>query len=107
MYNIPVIFYGEMPSDYGSKIKNDKKFTDSEKDAHPGFSQDPLEGLKKEEIRIGGETIESHISKTEYVMEDFECYLPLDKNKYLEKNRNTLAWILSKMGSTRKFLLCG
>ena len=35
-------------------------------------------------------------------MEDFECYLPLDKNKYLEKNRNTLAWILSKM-VPRKF----
>ena len=89
MFNIPVIFYGEMPSDYGTKISNDKKFTNKLKDAHPGFSQDPLEGLEKEQIKLGGETIESHISKTNYVMEDFECYLPLDKNKYLEKKIET------------------
>ena len=57
MYNIPVIFYGEMPSDYGAKISNDKKFSNDSKESHPGFSQDPLEGLSKDEIKIGGDQL--------------------------------------------------
>jgi N-acetyl sugar amidotransferase len=89
MFDIPIIFYGEMPSDYGVKISNDKKFSNKLKDSHPGFSQDPLEGLNKEDIKIGGESIGSHISKTDYVMQDFECYLPLDKDKFIEKKMET------------------
>ena len=89
MYNIPVIFYGEMPSDYGAKISNDKKFSNDSKESHPGFSQDPLEGLSKDEIKIGGESIGNHVSNTDYTIEDFECYLPLDKNIFFEKKIET------------------
>ena len=103
MFNIPIIFYGEPPSDYGTKLSTDKKFSNELNESHPGFSQDPLQKMKKEEIHIGGETIKSHLSKTDYNIQDFEAYLPLDKNKYLEKKIEThwlgyyLRWVPQEM----------
>jgi N-acetyl sugar amidotransferase len=89
LYNIPLIFYGEMPSDYGSNIKIDKKFSNNLKDSHPAFSQNPIDGMKKEDICIGGESIQSHLNKTKFTIHDFEAYLPLEFEKYKEKNIET------------------
>ena len=102
-FNIPLIFYGEPPSDYGTKLKTDQKFSENLGDSHPGFSQDPLEGIEKKDIKIGGESIESHLSKTNFNIQDFESYLPLDKNKYAEKKISThwlgyyLRWVPQEM----------
>ncbi len=102
-FNIPLIFYGEPPSDYGTKLKTDQKFSENLGDSHPGFSQDPLEGIEKKDIKIGGESIETHLSKTNFNIQDFESYLPLDKNKYAEKKISThwlgyyLRWVPQEM----------
>ena len=102
-FNIPLIFYGEPPSEYGTKLKTDKNFSNNSNDSHPGFTQDPLEGMSKKEVKIGGESIESHLSKTDFNLEDFESYLPLDKNKYEEKKIEThwlgyyLRWVPQEM----------
>ena len=102
-FNIPLIFYGEPPSDYGTKLKTDQKLSDNLGDSHPGFSQDPLEGIEKKDIKIGGESIETHLSKTNFNIQDFESYLPLDKNKYAEKKISThwlgyyLRWVPQEM----------
>ena len=102
-FNIPLIFYGEPPSEYGTKLKTDQKFSENVGDSHPGFSQDPLEGIEKKDIKIGGESIETHLSKTNFNIQDFESYLPLDKNKYAEKKISThwlgyyLRWVPQEM----------
>ena len=97
-FNIPLIFYGETPSDYGTKVKNDKYFAKQSDDAHPGFVQDPISNMNIKDIKLGGEAISHHIEQG-YDINDFKCYLPLDGNKMEEKNIKTyflgyyLKWI--------------
>ncbi len=98
LFNIPLIFYGETPSDYGTKLGDAKKFSSDIKESHPGFTQDSLSSIKVEDIKLGGDTISYHLEQG-YNINDFECYLPLDANTFKEKKIEThflgyyLKWI--------------
>lgn len=97
-FNIPLIFYGETPSDYGTELGDEKKFSSNIEDSHPGFTMNPVGSMKLEDIKLGGEPISSHIEKG-FSIEDFEPYLPLDINKINEAKIETrflgyyLKWI--------------
>ena len=97
-FNIPLIFYGETPSDYGTELGDEKKFSSNIEDSHPGFTMNPVGSIKLEDIKLGGEPISSHIEKG-FSIQDFEPYLPLDINKINEAKIETrflgyyLKWI--------------
>tara|TARA_B110000027_G_scaffold20010_1_gene21022 strand:+ start:152 stop:1408 length:1257 start_codon:yes stop_codon:yes gene_type:complete len=82
-FKIPLVFYGETPSDYGTEIKDEEKFSMNIKDSHPGFTMDPIGSRKVEDIKLGGDKISYHLEQG-YSLEDFEPYLPLDINKVNE-----------------------
>jgi len=98
LFNIPLIFYGESPSDYGTMLGNIKQFSKKIEDSHPGFTQDPISSMKIKDVKLGGDPISYHIEQG-YNINDFECYLPLDINKFKEKKIEThflgyyLKWI--------------
>ncbi len=82
--NIPLIFYGEQPSDYGTQLgKDERQYSTNIKDSHPGFSLNPVSSIKTENIKLGGESISEHLENG-YSLEDFMPYLPLDENKLKE-----------------------
>ena len=97
-FNIPLIFYGETPSDYGTELGDEKKFSSNIEDSHPGFTMNPVGSIKLEDIKLGGEPISSHIEKG-FSIQDFEPYLPLEINKINEAKIETrflgyyLKWI--------------
>ena len=97
-FNIPLIFYGETPSDYGTELGDEKKFSSNIEDSHPGFTMNPVGSIKLGDIKLGGESISSHIEKG-FSIQDFEPYLPLDINKINEAKIETrflgyyLKWI--------------
>lgn len=89
-FKIPLIFYGENPNDYGRKVHNIKKFSKGKhsNETHPGYVNNPTEGLKFEDIKLGGQTIGYHLEQG-FHRDDFACYLPLDSNKIEEKKIET------------------
>ena len=87
-FNIPLIFYGETPADYGAKVKNEKAFTDQNDNDHPGWQKNPTANMKVQDIVLGGKSIQEHIEHG-FNLNDFECYLPLDENKLKEKSIDT------------------
>ena len=97
-FNIPLIFYGETPSDYGTELGDEKKFSSNIEDSHPGFTMNPVGSIKLEDIKLGGEPISSYIEKG-FSIQDFEPYLPLEINKINEAKIETrflgyyLKWI--------------
>ena len=97
-FNIPLIFYGETPSDYGTELGDEKKFSSNIEDSHPGFTMNPVGSIKLGDIKLGGESISSHIEKG-FSIQDFEPYLPLEINKINEAKIETrflgyyLKWI--------------
>ncbi len=88
LFDIPLIFYGESPNDYGTNFGENSKFSNKDNKTHPGFLNNPIEGLKIEDVKISGEKISSHIENG-FSIHDFEKYLPLDSNKFIEKKIET------------------
>jgi len=97
-FDIPLIFYGEPPSDYGTKLGNIKQFSKQIDESHPGFTQDPISSMKIKDVKLGGDTISYYIDQG-FNINDLECYLPLNINKFKEKKIEThflgyyLKWI--------------
>ena len=83
LFKVPLIFYGETPSDYGTKLGNLKQFSNNIKDSHPGFTLDPVSSIKTEDIKLGGDPISYHLDQG-FTLNDFKPYLPLDINKIKE-----------------------
>ncbi len=98
MFDIPIIFYGESPSENGVKINNEKTFSKTGEDIHEGFVDDPIGATKIEDIMLGGEPIASHVDQG-YDINEFKSYLPLEPEKIREKKIEThylgyyLKWI--------------
>jgi len=98
LFNIPLIFYGESVSDYGTKLGNEKQFSTKTQDSHPGFTQDPISSMNIKDVKLGGDSISYHMEQG-FDINDFESYLPLDVNKFEEKKIEThflgyyLKWI--------------
>jgi len=98
LFDIPLIFYGEPASDYGTKLGNIKQFSKQIEESHPGFTQDPISSMKIQDVKLGGDPISYYIDQG-FDINDFECYFPLDINKFKEKKIEThylgyyLKWI--------------
>ena len=88
LMNIPLIFYGETPTDYGTKVGDEKAFEKTNKSSHPGYVQDPISSMKINDVKLGGNPISYHIEQG-FSVNDFKCYLPLDSNKMEEKKIKT------------------
>ena len=85
-FNIPIIFWGEMPGEGGKNISHKiRKFGTSEgNEAQKGFEIDPLEGKKFEEAYIGGKQVQEYIDEG-ISKNDLHCYKPLDPTILQEK----------------------
>jgi N-acetyl sugar amidotransferase len=98
LFDIPLIFYGEPPSDYGTKLGNTKQFSKQIEESHPGFTQDPISSMNIKDVKLGGDPISYYVDQG-FDINDFECYFPLDINKFKEKKIETyflgyyLKWI--------------
>jgi N-acetyl sugar amidotransferase len=98
LFDIPLIFYGEPPSDYGTKLGNIKQFSKQIEESHPGFTQDPISSMNIKDVKLGGDPISYYVDQG-FDINDFECYFPLDINKFKEKKIETyflgyyLKWI--------------
>ena len=77
--NIPLIFYGEMPGEYGKNISHQiSKFgTKTGDNSQKGFELDPLKGKKFEDSFIGGKQIKEYLEEG-IKRSDLESYKPLD-----------------------------
>jgi len=84
LMNIPLLFYGEAPSEYGTKLIDEKKFSSNSDEAHPGYTLNPIGSMKVEDIKLGGQTIAQHIDQG-FTLEDFQPYIPVDINIVNEK----------------------
>lgn len=85
-FNIPLIFYGEMPGEYGEKISHTtsayaKKNESVESD---GFTLDYLGGRELRDVLLGGKSV-GHYLDEGVPMADLMSYLPLDPNVLHEK----------------------
>lgn len=83
-FNIPLIFYGESPGEYGASVAIDqKKFTSDDKN-NEGFRFDFLQGKNLDQIYLGGvsvaEYLEQGVSKG-----DLEAYFPADAEEIARK----------------------
>ncbi len=83
--NIPLIFFGESPGEYGTNISFDeKKFAVGEissaqtKKKSAGYKMDMLRsGEATNDIYLGGKALSAYL-KEGFTLGDFEPYLPLD-----------------------------
>ncbi len=76
-FNIPVVFYGENQAEYGNKIDDNNKVLMDDK----YFSS--IENIKN--LLIGGQKISELIDESNFSLEDFKPYVPLEKN-FIKKN---------------------
>jgi len=85
-FNIPLVFYGEMPGEYGKNISHKvKKFGTIDGDKNQkGFELDPLKGKKFEDCFIGGKKVSEYLDEG-ISPTDLSCYRPLDYNLIQEK----------------------
>ena len=76
-FNIPVVFYGENQAEYGNKISENNKNSMDDK----FFSS--VEDVN--DLMLGGEKVSELIKNSEFKVEDFKPYIPLEKN-FIKKN---------------------
>ena len=88
-FNIPLIFYGEVPAEYGEKMDvNTKSFTGTkEKAVNKGYSIDPLQGVDYKDALLGGKSVKHYLEEG-FSLVDLKSYLPLDPNIIDEKKIN-------------------
>jgi N-acetyl sugar amidotransferase len=76
--NIPLIFYGEMPGEYGEKISHKtSSYSAGAVDDSAGFSLDYIGGRDVRDIFLGGKAIGEYIDEG-VEMADLKSYLPMD-----------------------------
>jgi len=79
LFNIPLIFYGEMPGEYGEKIshKTSSYASKSEDAESEGFSMDYVGGRDVRDIFLGGKPVGEYLDEGVPLV-DLKSYLPLD-----------------------------
>tara|TARA_X000000950_G_scaffold288686_1_gene406748 strand:+ start:1291 stop:2544 length:1254 start_codon:yes stop_codon:yes gene_type:complete len=77
-FNVPIVFYGENQAEYGNKISENNKEIMDEK----FFTS--LENVR--ELYIGGKKIGKMLEETNFKLEDFKPYIPLDHN-FIKRNK--------------------
>jgi N-acetyl sugar amidotransferase len=85
-FNIPLIFYGEVPAEYGEKMDlKTKKFSGvNEEAANKGYTMDPLAGLDYKNALLGGKKVGEYMEEGIPLVE-LQSYLPLNANILHEK----------------------
>ena len=85
-FNIPLIFYGEVPGEYGEKMDvKTKKFTGTKENAsNKGYSMDPLKGVDYKDALLGGKSVKQYMEEG-FSLVDLKSYLPIDPNIIDEK----------------------
>jgi N-acetyl sugar amidotransferase len=85
-FNIPLIFYGEVPAEYGEKMDvGTKKFSGANEAAtNKGYTLDPLQGADYKDALLGGKSVRQYIEEGISLV-DLQSYLPMDSNILLEK----------------------
>lgn len=77
--NIPLIFYGEMPGEYGEKISHKTSSyaaVDAEQEGE-GFTLDYLEGRDIRDVYLGGKKVGEYIDEG-VALVDLMSYMPMD-----------------------------
>ena len=85
--NIPLVFYGEMPGEYGEEISHKTSgfaAIDSVIESE-GFSMDYLAGRDLRDVYLGGKVIGEYLEEG-VQLSDLTCYLPLDPNLLRKRN---------------------
>jgi N-acetyl sugar amidotransferase len=84
--NIPLIFYGEMPGEYGEKIshKTSSYATGAEGAESDGFSMDYVGGRDVRDIFLGGKQIGEYLDEGVPLV-DLKSYLPMELEVLLRK----------------------
>jgi N-acetyl sugar amidotransferase len=79
LFNIPLIFYGEMPGEYGEKIshKTSSYAAANEKVESEGFQLDYLHGNDVRDMYLGGKKIGEYLDEGVPLVE-LASYLPMD-----------------------------
>ena len=88
-FNIPLVFYGEPPGEYGAKSSIDhKKFvTDTDGGEHmAGFSLKMVDpNMNPDNIYLGGQSVSQYVDEG-YKIGQLETYLPLNPEVVEKKN---------------------
>ena len=86
-FNIPLIFYGEMPGEYGEPVSHRTTGYSqaSEQTESEGYSLDYFAGKDIRELMLGGKSVESYLEEG-VKMVDLSPYLPLSPDILVKKN---------------------
>lgn len=78
-FNIPLIFYGEMPGEYGEKIshKTSNYAAASAGVESEGYQLDYTGGKDVRDVYLGGKSVGEYVQDG-VPMVDLQCYLPMD-----------------------------
>lgn len=76
-FNIPLIFYGEMPGEYGEEVSHEKSSYEKQSDAKgsEGFSLDYLGDLELRDVMLGGKAVGEYLDEGVDLVE-LKSYLP-------------------------------
>lgn len=85
-FNIPLIFYGESPAEYGEKMSVDtKKYSNIGEDVkNEGYSLDPLNGIDERDVLLGGKKVGDYLEDGVPLVE-LKNYMPLASSSLTEK----------------------
>ncbi len=84
--NIPLIFYGEMPGEYGEKVSHETSgYANTAADAESdGYALDFIDGKDVRDVFLGGKKIGDYLDEGIELC-DLKCYLPMDMEVLLRK----------------------
>jgi N-acetyl sugar amidotransferase len=80
-FNIPLVIYGENQAEYGNNSKEN---------FNPLMNSDFFSKDSSDDIVLGGVLIKKIMQKYKFVQNDFEPYLPLDKEEIKNKDIKTI-----------------
>ncbi|MDC0896371.1 N-acetyl sugar amidotransferase [Candidatus Pelagibacter sp.] len=86
-FNIPLIFYGEMPGEYGRNVSHkQKKFDiDSKNSTQIGYQLDLLEGKDFKDSYLGGKKVRDYLDEG-ISLADLQSYMPADPDIIQKKD---------------------
>jgi len=84
--NIPLIFYGEMPGEYGEKVSHESSSyaAPGGNTESAGFTLDPIGNKNFNDIMLGGKAVSEYLDEGIPLIE-LKSYLPIDPNLLAEK----------------------
>ncbi len=85
-FNIPLIFYGEVPAEYGENMDiKTKRYTNvSEETKNEGFTLNPVHDMEERDVYLGGKQVGEYLDEGIPLVE-LKNYLPLNPNFLDEK----------------------